>query len=362
MTRLSHRTFLLLVAFSCSTKPLFSCGVVSHDYSEKNRDASKEIFDASMEANNLKNIRQLTFPSMGFEKAGEAYFSPDDQMIAFQAVPTGQEHYQIYVMNIEEGIPRMVSTGLGACTCAYFRPDGKKMIFASSHSDPSLNDPAYDPTVPGYQRQGGQYAWDFTPYMNIYEANLDGSDLTPLTTGPAYHAECAYSSDGSHIVYASNSGGSMNLYTMKADGSDVRQVTHGATSYYGGPFFSPDGTQIIFRTDYDKPHYLQIALINVDGSGERQLTHNDAVNWAPYWHPNGKVVAFSTSLHGHAHYEIYGVNIETGAHHRLTHNASFDGLSTFSNDGKKMLWTSKRGPDNTSQIFIADFIMPTELQ
>jgi Tol biopolymer transport system component len=91
------------------------------------------------------------------------------------------------------------------------------------------------------------------------------------------------------------------------------------------------------------------------------VTSNGAVNWAPYWHPNGKVIAFTTSLHGHMHYEIYLLNIETGIQKRLTHNATFDGLPVFSNDGSKIMWTSKRGEDKTCQIFIADFILPSEL-
>lgn len=322
---------------------------------------SEEVFDSRLEQPALQNITQITFPSMGFEKAGEAYFSPDASKIIFQAVPLGQKNYQIYIMDLNEGVPHMVSTGRGACTCPYFRPDGKKIIFASSHSDPHLNDPHYDPSAPGYKREGGQYAWDFTPYMNIYEANLDGTDLVALTSGEAYCAECAYSSDGSRIVFASNRDGTMNLYTMKSDGSDISQVTYTNTCYNGGPFFSPNGRQIIFRADRDKRHYLQIYVIDSDGSNEHQLTTNNAVNWAPYWHPNGEVIAFTTSLHGHTHYEVYLLNIVTGISYRLTHNSTFDGLPVFSNDGRKMMWTSKRGPDNTSQIFLADFIMPASL-
>ena len=34
-----------------------------------------ETFDKNLESQWLKNITQLTAPSMGFEKAGEAYFS-----------------------------------------------------------------------------------------------------------------------------------------------------------------------------------------------------------------------------------------------------------------------------------------------
>lgn len=315
-----------------------------------------EEFDRLKEAPTLTNVKQLTSPLMGFEKAGEAYFSPDGQTIIFQAVPLGKEHYQIFTLKLDEDTPRLVSTGKGACTCANFRPDGKKIIFASSHEDPFLEQD--EQAVPGYQREGSRYSWAFTPYMNIYEADPDGSNLVALTKGPAYHAECAYSTDGSKIVFASNETGSMNIYTMDADGTNWQQVTTTEVGYNGGPFFSPDGRSIIFRADYERPDYLQIYQIHVDGTHLKKLTDNGAVNWAPYWHPNGKVIAYTTSLHGHAHYEIYLLNIETGIEYRATHHAGFDGLPVFNREGTKLMWTSKRGADRTSQIFIADFSLP----
>lgn len=321
---------------------------------------AEEVFDSRLEALSLKNICQITFSSMGFEKAGEAYFSPDGENIVFQAIPVDKKHYQIYKMNLKEKIPYRVSTGKGACTCSYFSPDGQKILFASSHEDPLLN--FSDHSTCEYRREGREYKWDLTPYMNIYQSNLDGSNLTPLTQGIAYHAECSYSSDGLRIVYASNESGSMNIYTMNLDGSDVYQVTHDLNCYNGGPFFAPDGKHIIFRSDRDKKHYLQLYMIQDDGQNEVQLTSNHAVNWAPYWHPNGKVVAFTTSLHGHSHYEIYLINTETKVLYRLTHNATFDGLPVFNKEGTQVMWTSKRSNDNTCQIFIADFIMPKELE
>lgn len=336
---------LSLVVFACCDISLYHI-------------TAQQIVNQRKQEDSLQNVKQLTFPSMGFEKAGEAYFSPDGQTIIFQAVPKGKEQYQIFVMNITEGIPRMVSTGLGACTCAYFRPDGKKIIFASSHSDPMLNNPDFDQAAPGYKREGGNYGWEFTPYMNIYEANPDGSNLTPLTSGAAYTAECAYCSDGSRIVFASNRSGSMNIYTMSSDGTDIQQVTNTDSSYNGGPFLSPDNKRIVFRSDREKADYLQIYVVDVDGTNEQQVTFNDAVNWAPYWYPNGEVIAYTTSLHGHWQYEIYLMNILTEVQYRLTYNPTFDGLPVFSNDGKHILWTSKRGPDNTCQIFIANFVMP----
>lgn len=309
-------------------------------------------FDASQEEICLRNIRQVTFPSLGFEKAGESYFSPDGQSLIFQAVPRGEKTYQIYTLDLQTGALRMVSTGKGACTCGFYRPDGKKILFASSHEAPPL---------PVEEKKGdpSRYTWELTPYMNIYEADLDGSCLNRLTSGPAYHAECAFSSDGEKIVYASNVSGKMNLYVCDADGGNAHPVTRDQNSYNGGPFFSPNGDWIVFRADRQEKDLLQIYLIRPDGSEERQLTFNQHVNWAPFWHPNGKVIAYTTSKHGHRAYQIYLIDIETLREYRLTYSQTFEGLPSFNYHGTQITWTSKRG-DGTPQVFIADFALPPD--
>ena len=287
----------------------------------------------------MSNVRQVTFPSMGFEKAGESYFSPDGQSIIFQAVPQGKKYYQMYTMDLRTGKWQMVSTGKGACTCGFYRPDGKKILFASSHEAPPL------PIEPKKEDPAG-YRWELTAYMNIYEANVDGSCLNKLTSGPAYHAECSFSSDGQEIVYASNQSGSMNIYVCDANGKNVRPVTQSQHCYNGGPFFSPKGDWIVFRADRQEKDLLQLFLIRPDGSEERQLTWNQHVNWAPYWHPNGRVIAYTTSKHGHQAYQIYLIDIETNREHRLTYSQTFEGLPSFSRDGNHITWTSKRGMEH----------------
>lgn len=295
----------------------------------------------------LSNIQQLTFPSMGFKSAGEAYFSPDGQMVSFQAIPEGQIGYQIFILDLNTEEVRQISREAKTCTCSFFHPDGKKIIFAASPVERS-------------DCSNGRYKWDFTPYMNIYEADLDGSNTTALTYGSAYHAECAYSPDGSQIVYASNEDGHMNLYTMQSDGSNVRQLTFDTNCYNGGPFFSPDGEKLIFRSDPDCADLLQIYMMDCKSLERIKVTYNEAVNWAPFWHPSQKYIAYTTSLHGHKNYEIYLYSFITGNSYRVTDQPRFDGLPTFNREGTKMLWTSKRGDDHTSQVFIADFQLPDE--
>lgn len=305
----------------------------------------------------LGNIVQITNPGQGLVKAGEAYFSPDGASIIFQAVPEGKEHYQIYLMSLADRKPKLVSTGRGECTCGYFHPTQEKILFASSHLDPRLKGTENPEPAPGYQRKGGSYRWSFNPHMDIFEATLDGKILARLTSKHGYDAEGAYDATAQWIAFSSNRSGDQEIYIMRSDGSGAKRLTH-AAGYDGGPFISPDGKKIIFRADRRGDDLLQIFVMNLDGSGETQLTDNQHVNWGPFWHPTGKSVIYATSQHGHHNYELYLMNVDTRETFRVTHCPGFDGLPAFSKDGTKLMWTSKRGKDNTSQIFLADFALP----
>ena len=79
----------------------------------------------------FRNVRQLTFGGDN----GEAYWSGDGKKLIWQARggPTGQECDQIYIMNVETGEKRMVSSGKGRTTCAYFLQGDDRIIYASTH-------------------------------------------------------------------------------------------------------------------------------------------------------------------------------------------------------------------------------------
>ncbi len=84
----------------------------------------------------FKSIRQVTF---GGDNA-EAYWSFDDKQLVFQSNNSkwNVNCDQMFLMNATDTFtdsiaPPMISTGKGRTTCAYFLPDNKHIIYASTH-------------------------------------------------------------------------------------------------------------------------------------------------------------------------------------------------------------------------------------
>lgn len=279
-------------------------------------------------------------------------------------------------MDLQSKAVRRVSPGAGKTTCGYFSPDGKKIIFASSHLDPKAKEHyAPEQQLREEERKSKKrrrYQWDFDPYMEVFESDLDGSNLKRLTNSPGYDAEASYSPDGKQIVFCSNRSGEKNLelYIMDADGKNVRQLTHAPNCYNGGPFFSPDGKRVIFRSDRKKKDHLQLYVINVDGTGERALTDEENwVFWAPYWYRDSRHILYTAADHSNPamrpNYDLYWLDIDAKSDRpaaqrasRLTFFPGADVLPVFSPDYRKVMWTSNRTEDRSSQLFLADFVMP----
>jgi Tol biopolymer transport system component len=302
-------------------------------------------------------------------KAGEGYFSPGGETIIYQAVPKGYPFYQIYTQPLAGGEPKLVSTGRGRTTCAYFHPSGKSILFASSHLDPQLSQTEEQARKQQEEdkRSGTRrrYNWDFDPHTDIFTADLDGKNLRRLTDARGYDAEGAYDASGRVIAFCSDRDGDPDLYLMNADGGDVRQLTN-EKGYDGGPFTSPDGRWVVFRSDRKKEGFLQIHAIGVDGKNDTALTDNEGVNWAPYWHPTKPWIIWTGADHSNPrarpNYDLWLLRYEAGETIRpigkplrITDHTSADVLPVFSPDGKKLMWTSNRTDDGESQLFIADF-------
>lgn len=316
----------------------------------------------------LAGVRQLTFEGQN----AEAYWSPDDSWVVFQATPDSLECDQIFVMRPDGSGKRMVSTGDGVTTCAYaVDPAANRILYSSTH----LAGPACPPR-PDFSRG---YVWRVDPAYDVFASRRDGSDLVRLTETPGYDAEATVNRDGSSIVFTSVRDGDLDLYVMDADGGNVRRLTD-EVGYDGGAFFSYDGTKIVYRAhhpvapdalaDYRgllaeglvRPSQMEIWVMNADGSHKRPLTDNGAANFAPFFFPDGERVVFSSNMHDPSgrNFDLYTIRLDGTQLTRITHHPDFDAFPMFNSDGTQLLWASNRNaakPGDTN-IFLADWREP----
>tara|TARA_B100001105_G_scaffold54088_1_gene41065 strand:+ start:37 stop:816 length:780 start_codon:yes stop_codon:yes gene_type:complete len=247
-------------------------------------------------------------------------------------------------------------------------------MFSSTHEDPdALNKQAEEIRI----RESGverPYGWDYDRHYEIYQANADGSNIINLTNSDGYDAEGSYSSDGSKILFASNreaysrtltqaeqklfdddSSYFMDLFVMDADGSNVKQLTN-SPGYDGGPFFSPDNSEVVWRRFNPDGNSAEIWTMDIDGGNQRQLTSDAMVAWGPYYHPSGDYIIYSSNVLGHANFELFLIDAEgTNTPVRVTNTDGTDILPVFSPDGSRLAWSTTRTPNGTSQIHMGDW-------
>ncbi len=321
----------------------------------------------------IKNAHQLIYEG---KRSGEGYFSKSGNHLIFQSERKADNpFYQIYMLDFGTGDINRVSPGHGKTTCAYFDwSSDNRVLYASTHHDPKAKEKQQaelDFRASGKKRR---YSWDYDAAMDIFSARRDGSNIVQLTDANGYDAEGSYSPDGSKIAFCSlRDAYNRNLskeekkllevdpayfgeiYLMDADGSNQNRLTK-VPGYDGGPFFSPDGKNIIWRRFSEDGVTADIYAMDLDGSKEKQLTNFGSMSWAPYFHPSNAYVIFASNKYGFVNFELFLVDKEgTKEPVRVTYTDGFDGLPVFSPNGKHLSWTSNRTSDKKSQIFYAEW-------
>jgi hypothetical protein len=134
----------------------------------------------------LASLRQLTFEGQN----AEAYFSPDDQRLVFQATTDSMACDQIFTMRIDGSDKRMISTGAGVTTCAYYvYPDAAGIVFSSTH----LADPGCPPR-PDYSRG---YVWPIHAGYDVFRVGAERNQLTHAPTARRVRRDGSRSSSAS---------------------------------------------------------------------------------------------------------------------------------------------------------------------
>jgi Tol biopolymer transport system component len=308
------------------------------------------------------HFSELTQVTDGGENA-EAYWSSAGNELIFQA-HAGDGCDQIYTLQLSEGPVgegvvnpslserRLVSTGKGATTCAYFLPGDQQIIYSSTHLAGDACPPKPD--------HGKGYVWPLYSSYDIFKANADGSNVVQLTSQPGYDAEATVCRKDGSIIFTSVRDGDLELYRMDADGQNVVRLTN-TPGYDGGAFFNADCSKIVWRAsrpagkdleDYQqllaeglvRPTQLELYVANADGTDARQITYLNAATFAPYFTPDGSRVLFSSNTGDPSgrEFDIWAVNVDGTELERITKTPGFDGFPMFSPDGKLLAFSSNR--------------------
>ena len=105
-----------------------------------------------------------------------------------------------------------------------------------------------------------------------------------------------------------------------------------------------------------------IYLINPDGSGLTQVTTDEFADFSPEWSPDGSRIAFTAARHKNPHNaggsgEIYLIDPNGSNETRVTDNGSFDRFTSWSPDGKRLLFLSSRDSRSGSYMWTTIYVM-----
>jgi Tol biopolymer transport system component len=159
------------------------------------RDGDLDLYSMDEDGSHVQRLTDTP----GYD--GGAVFSPDGKLIVYRAHhPEGEElaeyrellarnlvrptQLEIQVMN-SDGSQAHAVTALGhAAFAPTFTPDGKRILFASNHADPSGRE------------------------FDLWLVGLDGSQLERVTHAPAFDGFPLFTRDGRYLAFCSNRGGS----------------------------------------------------------------------------------------------------------------------------------------------------------
>lgn len=270
-----------------------------------NRTGHFEIYSMNEDGSGQTRLTNLGASSRAPE------YSPDGGRIAFHST-SGSGHFQLFVMNVDgSGLTRLTHSP-SQDTLAAWSPDGMQIAFMSDRN---------------------------TGYWEVWVMNADGSNQHRLTFSNPTAADLAvvnccsgapdWSPDGSQIAFGGVRNGKWDIFVMNTDGSNVTRLTDDAPgckfptcSHH--PDWSPDGSQIVYPSTNTPDGAMEIFVMNADGSGQRQLTHDHGFNELPAWSPQGNRIVFMSPRAGGSN-QIYTMNPGGKDLTRLTTDVSNDG-------------------------------------
>lgn len=289
------------------------------------------------------NFDLFSMPSSGgdatrltFHSADEHPFSvtPDGRHVLFGAVRMDDAEHRQYPTNLQPELYRVPLSGgrveqvlTTPAEAAVFSSDGKRLLYHDNKG--------YENEWRKHQRSAiARDIWLYEPQTGRH---------TQLTTSPAEDRHPVFSSDGRHVFFLSEEGGTFNVHRMDPDNPASRQTLTRFTTHpvrflsigSGTLAFTHHGQLYTMREDGDPVMVTVRIRTQATSNSDRFISINGGVEEMAI-SPDGKEIAFI------ARGEVFVTNVDGTLTKRITDTPGTERHVTFSHDGKAVVYSSLR--------------------
>jgi len=302
------------------------------------------------------------------------HWSPDGTQLVYAEENVGltplnwELRSGLWVVGVDGGAPRRISEG--DAVDPSWSPNGHRIAYTTRWAD-------------------GRDAREAR--MDIVTIPADGGEPVAVTSDAASDWSPAWSADGQHIYFASDRGGSMNLWRVPIDEETGRvlgvpESMTAPAQFVAHPCAAADGRHIVFSNvvtttqnaqkatfdpatgevgeavwltsgtrrwanpdptadgewvalySQDRPEG-DLYVVRGDGTGQRQLTGDSAVDRVPRWSPDGSYIQYFSNRSGPL--ELWTIRADGSDNRQVSRGGS--GVGVWSPDGSRIIASSAEG-------------------
>ncbi|MFH1541147.1 MAG: hypothetical protein ABID79_04770 [Elusimicrobiota bacterium] len=185
----------------------------------------------------------------------------------------------------------------------------------------------------------GNYVY-YTTYKNgnpdIFRYDFKKNITIPFITYQGLNIPGSSSCDGKYFIATLSRDGDPELYLFTTNGKMVRQLTY-SRGIDTSASFSPNSKEFVFVSD--RTGNPQLHIMDIDGTNTRKIT-STTYNDSPCWSPIGGAITFAKR--NGSIFDIYVIDVSTNKEYQLTKNSCSNENPSFSNDGRRIVFSSNR--------------------